>query len=98
MYVLVCYVGLTYTYIGTCAMQQCSHLPLSKDLLDAQDVYGRTPLMYCICFEAYDIARTLLRRGASRDVKDVMGNRALDIAINRGRILDEELLVLLSDL
>lgn len=78
-------------------MQQCSHLPLSKDLLDAQDFNGRTPLMYCICFEAYGIARTLLRRGASRDITDVMGYRALDIAINRGRIHDEELLVLLSE-
>lgn len=77
-------------------LQQCSHLPLSKDLLDARDINGRTPLMYCICFEAYGIARTLLRRGASRDIKDVMGNRALDIAINRGRMHDEQLLVLLS--
>jgi len=77
-------------------VQQCSHLTLSRDLLDAQDVHGRTPLMYCICFEAYGIARALLRRGASRDITDIMGHRALDIAINRGRIHDEELLVLLS--
>lgn len=78
------------------SVQACCHCREGEELLQARDAYGRTPLHYCLLYEAYYIARMLLRRGADKNVKDCAGQTALDIAIRRGRMQDEELLVLLS--
>jgi ankyrin repeat protein len=77
-------------------MQACCSSRESEALLQAQDLYGRTPLHYCLLYEAHSIARMLLRRGADKSITDCVGQTALDVAIQRGRMQDEELLVLLS--
>lgn len=77
-------------------MQQCSHSELGASLLHAQDVRGRTPLHYCMLYDRNGIAHALVRRGAPRDAQDCWGQTPLDVAINRGYIHDEQLLVLLS--
>jgi ankyrin repeat protein len=65
-------------------------------LLQARDEHGRTALHYCFLYEANEIARSLLRKGADRSVQDCNGMTALDIGIRRGRIQDSELLVLMT--
>lgn len=79
-----------------CAMQACCHSPESDVLLQAQDEFGRTPLHYCFLYEANEIARSLLRKGADKSITDCNGMTPLDIAIRRGRIQDTDLLVLMS--
>ena len=57
---------------------------------------GRTPLHYSMLFEHNEIAQMLVKRGAPKTLADDRGQTPLDIAISRGRIHDEHLLVLLS--
>ena len=79
-----------------CSLQQCSHSDAGRAMLLAQDARGRTPLHYCMLYERNTIAHTLVRRGAPCEVRDARGQTPLDVAINRGYIHDEQLLVLLS--
>ena len=64
--------------------------------MDLVDGYGRTPLHYCILYDAPLLAKQLLKRGAQGGVRDVGGASAWDLAVGKGRLPDEELFVLLS--
>lgn len=81
-----------------CRLQRCSHLPEDVGLRDQADVRGRTPLHYCVALEAHAVAHLLVSRGASRQALDQAGATPLDLAIARGRIHDERLLVRLSSI
>ena len=65
-------------------------------MLEAQDIRGRTPLHYSMLFEHNELAQMLVKRGAPKALADHRGQTPLDAAIMRGRIHDENLLVLLS--
>jgi Arf-GAP with coiled-coil, ANK repeat and PH domain-containing protein len=62
------------------------------------DTLGRAPLHYCMLLEAHQVARLLIKRGAQPHIRDHSGATPLDLAIQRGRIRDEELLVRLSSI
>lgn len=62
-----------------------------------KDAYGRTPLHYALLHNAMATAKQLLRRGGElAGMRDARGNTALDLMLQRGRVSDEELLVLVS--
>jgi len=64
---------------------------------DVEDLYRRTPLHYCMLFNTTQTAKLLLRKGADAGRKDAGNCTALDAAMMRGRVTDEELFVLLTD-
>ncbi|CAA2954880.1 ADP-ribosylation factor GTPase-activating AGD4 [Olea europaea subsp. europaea] len=59
------------------------------------DFHGRTPLQHCISKGNNQLAKFLLRRGASASIKDGGGLTALERAMELGAITDEELFILL---
>ncbi|KAK8659400.1 hypothetical protein V6N13_029602 [Hibiscus sabdariffa] len=61
------------------------------------DFHGRTPLQHCISKGNNQLAKLLLRRGAVSTIKDGGGLSALERAMERGAITDEELFILLSE-
>ncbi|KAK9807526.1 hypothetical protein WJX72_001570 [[Myrmecia] bisecta] len=61
-----------------------------------QDAHGRTALHYCVLYDHHDCAKVLLRRGADRSICDQTGHTALDLAMAKGRLEDEELFLMLS--
>ncbi|KAL2557735.1 ADP-ribosylation factor GTPase-activating protein AGD2 [Forsythia ovata] len=60
------------------------------------DFHGRTPLQHCISKGNNQLAKFLLRRGASASIKDGGGLTALERAMEMGAITDDELFVLLT--
>ncbi|XVF03031.1 hypothetical protein REPUB_Repub04eG0225500 [Reevesia pubescens] len=65
--------------------------------INMQDFHGRTPLHHCISMENNPLAKHLLRRGARSSIKDGGGLSALERAMEKGAITDEELFILLSE-
>ncbi|XWS69500.1 hypothetical protein CRYUN_Cryun04dG0184400 [Craigia yunnanensis] len=61
------------------------------------DLHGRTPLHHCISIGNNTLAKHLLRRGARSSNKDGGGFSALERAMEKGAITDEELFILLSE-
>ena len=59
-------------------------LDRGKELLDAGNEQGQTPLMLAATQGSRRIVRNLLLRGANSDLKDQSGNTALDLARARG--------------
>ncbi|KAA6429276.1 MAG: hypothetical protein FRX49_00672 [Trebouxia sp. A1-2] len=64
--------------------------------VDKADPYGRTPLHYCILHEHPQAAKQLLKRGADKAARDVLGQNALAIAVRKGSVADEDLFLMLS--
>lgn len=64
--------------------------------INRRDFHGRTPLQHCIGNGKHHLAKFLLRRGARASIKDYGGLSALDRAMEKGAIKDEELFVLLT--
>lgn len=65
--------------------------------LQHADAYGLNPLHYAIVYDAVECAKLLLKRAPElKNQQDVEGRTAMDIAMGRGRISDEELFVMLS--
>ncbi|WRX14051.1 Arf GTPase activating protein - like 1 [Theobroma cacao] len=65
--------------------------------INMRDFHGRTPLHYCISIGNNTFAKHLLRRGARPSIKDGGGLSALERAMEKGAITDEELFILLSE-
>ncbi|XP_042403238.1 ADP-ribosylation factor GTPase-activating protein AGD2-like isoform X1 [Zingiber officinale] len=65
--------------------------------INYQDFHGRTPLHHCVSARNNSLAKYLIRRSASTSVKDGGGFTALERAMERGAIPDEELFILLAD-
>ncbi|KAK8537380.1 hypothetical protein V6N13_042309 [Hibiscus sabdariffa] len=65
--------------------------------INMRDFHGRTPLLHCISKGNNQLAKLLLRRGARSTIKDAGGLSALDRAMEKGAITDEELFILLSE-
>lgn len=63
--------------------------------INMRDFHGRTPLQHCISKGNNQLAKFLLRRGASASIKDDGGLTALERAMEMGAITDEELFILL---
>ncbi|XP_022727005.1 ADP-ribosylation factor GTPase-activating protein AGD2-like isoform X2 [Durio zibethinus] len=61
------------------------------------DFHGRTPLHHCISLGNNTLAKYLLRRGARSSIKDGAGFSALERAMEKGAITDEELFILLTE-
>lgn len=64
--------------------------------VDKADPHGRTPLHYCILHEHPQAAKQLLKRGADKAARDVLGQNALAIAVRKGSVADEDLFLMLS--
>ncbi|KAJ4842097.1 hypothetical protein Tsubulata_007942 [Turnera subulata] len=64
--------------------------------INRQDFHGRTPLHHCISGGNYQLAKFLIRRGASSLIRDGGGLTALDRAMEMGAITDEELFIMLA--
>ncbi|XP_022776588.1 ADP-ribosylation factor GTPase-activating protein AGD4-like isoform X2 [Durio zibethinus] len=71
-------------------------LQFSADI-NMRDFHGRTPLHHCISIGNSPLAKHLLRRGARSTIKDGGGLSALERAMEKGAITDEELFILLSE-
>lgn len=65
--------------------------------LDQRDPFGRTVLHYCVLAQWEAGAKLLLHKGASARATDILRQSALEMAMGRGRIADEELFVLLAE-
>ncbi|XVF85612.1 hypothetical protein PTKIN_Ptkin17bG0130900 [Pterospermum kingtungense] len=65
--------------------------------INMRDFHGRTPLHHCISTGNNPLSKYLLRRGAQRSIKDGGGFSALERAMEKGSIIDEELFVLLGE-
>ncbi|XVF43426.1 hypothetical protein PTKIN_Ptkin02bG0039200 [Pterospermum kingtungense] len=65
--------------------------------INMRDFHGRTPLHHCISIGNNTLAKHLLRRGAKSSIKDGGGFSALERAMEKGAITDEELFLLLSE-
>lgn len=65
--------------------------------INMRDFHGRTPLHQCISIGNNPLAKHLLRRGARSSIKDGGGLSALERAMEKGAITDEELFILLSE-
>ncbi|XP_039041011.1 ADP-ribosylation factor GTPase-activating protein AGD2-like [Hibiscus syriacus] len=61
------------------------------------DFHGRTPLHHCIALGNNSLAKHLLRRGARSSIKDHRGFSALERAMEKGAITNEELFLLLNE-
>lgn len=59
-------------------------LDLAPELIDAQDDDGSTPLMLAAAGGHVDAINGLLKRGASREIRDAKGRSAIQIAQNAG--------------
>ncbi|KAL3136510.1 hypothetical protein ABBQ38_005760 [Trebouxia sp. C0009 RCD-2024] len=90
---------------GFCALHfacQTGDISLIEYLLqngakwDRSDPYRRTPLHYCILHEHPQAAKQLLKRGADKTTQDVLGQKPLDMLIRKGKVSDDELLMMLS--
>mmetsp|Transcript_31543 Transcript_31543/g.70205 ORF Transcript_31543/g.70205 Transcript_31543/m.70205 type:complete len:908 (+) Transcript_31543:167-2890(+) len=64
--------------------------------MDGTDQYGRTALHYAMIFDNIPVAKALLRRGANANLRSQIGNTPFDIGVNKGRVPDEELFLLLA--
>ena len=65
--------------------------------LDQHDPFYRTALHYCILTQWDAGAKLLLHKGASAKATDMLRQSALEMAMGRGNIADEELFVLLAE-
>ncbi|KAL4279954.1 hypothetical protein GQ457_03G011120 [Hibiscus cannabinus] len=65
--------------------------------INMSDFHGRTPLHHCIASGMNTLAKHLLKRGARPSIRDGGGFSALDRAMEKGVITDEELLILLTE-
>ncbi|XP_039051820.1 ADP-ribosylation factor GTPase-activating protein AGD4-like isoform X2 [Hibiscus syriacus] len=65
--------------------------------INMRDFHGRTPLLHCISKGKNQLAKLLLRRGARSTIKDGGGLSALERAMEKGAITDDELFILLSE-
>lgn len=63
---------------------------------EAQDTHGRTPLHYCVLLDWQEGAKMLMKRGANPAATDSLGLTAMDLAVAKGKITDEEMFVLLT--
>ena len=55
----------------------------NKDLLEATDNFGRTPLMYCVLSDRLDCAKLLIKMGCQLDQVDKAGRSALHLAAHK---------------
>lgn len=58
------------------------------------DLLHQPPDMFSLAF--FQVAKLLLKRGASATCKDVSDCTAFDLAVKKGRLADEELFVALA--
>ena len=65
--------------------------------LDQGDPFCRTALHYCVLAQWDEGAKLLLHKGASAKATDIIRQSALEMAMGRGKIADEELFVLLAE-
>jgi len=65
--------------------------------LNQHDPFHRTALHYCILAQWDAGAKLLLHKGASAKAMDMLRQSALEMAMGRGNIADEELFVLLAE-
>ncbi|XVE74526.1 hypothetical protein DITRI_Ditri12bG0023900 [Diplodiscus trichospermus] len=65
--------------------------------INVRDFHGRTPLHCCISMGNNRLAKHLLRRGSRSSIKDGGGFSALERAMEKGAITDEELFIMLSE-
>ncbi|GLI59448.1 hypothetical protein VaNZ11_001273 [Volvox africanus] len=95
--------ALTLPPLHLAAADGC--LPLLEVLLqngapiDAVDGAGggHTALHYALLADRYNVAKLLIRRGASLTVADSAGRRAWDLVVGvKGRVADEELFLMLN--
>ena len=71
-------------------------LTLWTDDINVKDAYKRTPVHYCILNQWDEGAKILLKRGAAKDATDVYGITALEMAMGRGQLTDEDLFSMLA--
>ncbi|GMJ04543.1 VAN3-like protein3, ARF-GAP domain 4 [Hibiscus trionum] len=81
---------------SACQRIKNSNDPFGADI-NIPDFHGRTPLHHCIVLGNNSLAKYLLRRGAMSSIKDHGGFSALDRAMEKGAIADEELFLLLNE-
>ncbi|XVE91792.1 hypothetical protein REPUB_Repub01dG0042200 [Reevesia pubescens] len=65
--------------------------------INMRDFHGRTPLHHCISTGNSPLAKHLIRRGARSLIKDGGGLSALERAMEKGAITDEELFIMLTE-
>ncbi|GLU16929.1 hypothetical protein SLE2022_333330 [Rubroshorea leprosula] len=65
--------------------------------INMRDSHGQTPLHHCIAMGNNLLAKFLLRRGANPSIKDNGGLSALERAMEKGAITDEELFIMLAE-
>ncbi|XP_043921544.1 inversin [Protopterus annectens] len=65
----------------------------NPDLKDAEDQFGRTPLMYCVLADRLDCAEALLKAGADVNKADRSQRTALHLAAQKGNYRFLRLLV-----
>jgi Arf-GAP/coiled-coil/ANK repeat/PH domain-containing protein len=73
-------------------------LTLHSGNVNAKDVFQRTPLHYCILNQWDEGAKLLLKRGgmAAKEATDIYGITALEMAMGRGQLTDQDLFTLLA--
>ena len=73
-------------------------LTLHSGNVNAKDAFQRTPLHYCILNQWDEGAKLLLKRGgmAAKEATDVYGITALEMAMGRGQLTDQDLFSLLA--
>ncbi|MBA0602038.1 hypothetical protein Gorai_002234, partial [Gossypium raimondii] len=79
---------------GNCVMLELL-LQFGADI-NMRDFHGRTPLHHCVALGNNSLAKHLLRRGAKSSITDEGGLSALERAMEKGAIKDEELFILLN--
>ncbi|KAA3454042.1 ADP-ribosylation factor GTPase-activating protein AGD4-like isoform X3 [Gossypium australe] len=80
---------------GNCVMLELL-LQFGADI-NMRDFHGRTPLHHCVALGNNSLAKHLLRRGAKSSITDEGGLSALERAMEKGAIKDEELFILLNE-
>jgi Arf-GAP/coiled-coil/ANK repeat/PH domain-containing protein len=64
-----------------------------------QDAYRRNPLHYAVLYDHGLCAKLVLRRGGdAHKARDARGRTPMDMVMDKGRVADEELFLLLSSM
>ena len=64
----------------------------ARAYIDAQDIYGRTALIYAASRNTDDVVELLIDAGADIELKDTAGFSAYDYGMKNHRLIDTEAL------